>query len=74
MESQETKLIKNNNDYWERLFHQYAGMAMQGILSNQKYIEEIINKKECKCFAEDLATVAFDIASVLVEKVKTKEE
>ena len=60
-------------NYWEKLKHQYAGMAMLGILNNQKYIEEIINKKECKCFAEDLAVVAVDIAVTLAEKLKTKE-
>ena len=49
-------------DYWTRLEHQYAGMAMQGILSRQ-YVDfdKIIEK-------------SVEFAHALVEKMKNKEE
>lgn len=36
------KDLADDPDYWERLKHQYAGMAMQGIMS---YVEQITPKK-----------------------------
>ena len=49
-------------DYWTRLEHQYAGMAMQGMLSRQ-YVDfdKIIEK-------------SVEIAHALVQKLKEKEE
>ena len=52
-------------DYWTRLEHQYAGMAMQGMLSNPA-CENLITKAIVK--------EAVDIATALVEKLKEKEE
>ena len=52
---------ENNPDYWEKLLHQYAGMAMQGMLSNPA-CENLITKAIVK--------EAVDIASALVEKLK----
>lgn len=48
--------------YWEKLLHQYAGMAMQGMLTNPKLcdIETPIS----------LASTAFTIATALIEKLK----
>ena len=61
-------------DYWEKLLHQYAGMAMQGILSNisfMKISEDAIAKGER---AKDItARTAIDFASALVEKLKNSE-
>ena len=56
---------KNNPDYWTRLEHTYAGMAMQGILSRSGY--EIF---------EDLKMEDWCIktAHALVQKLKEKEE
>jgi hypothetical protein len=34
----EKSLPKDEPDYWEKLKHQYAGMAMQGILSSDKIL------------------------------------
>lgn len=55
-------------DYWTRLEHQYAGMAMQGMLSNQTVIEAITN---CKATMERVIPLhAYRFAHALVEKMK----
>ena len=58
-------------DYWTRLKHQYAGMAMQGILGSEE-IMTCINKMPIK---EDklglvIAELSTNIAHALVEKMK----
>lgn len=50
-------------DYWTRLKHKYAGMAMQGILAH-----------EGTEFRNYIPQEAMDIAHALVEKLKEKEE
>ena len=50
-------------DYWTRLEHQYAGMAMQGILSNANHA---LWDRENN--AEGIAKSASAIAHALVEK------
>ena len=52
---------KNNPDYWTRLEHQYAGMAMQGLLQSPHL--NIMQE-------EPLVGMASSIAHVLVEKMK----
>ena len=58
-------------DYWERLKHQYAGMAMQGIMMNEKMQYDLF-----KAFGKDeslditISDFAIDIANTLVEKLK----
>ena len=56
-------------DYWTRLEHQYAGMAMQGILSGDSIMERIAKFK-----VEDLPSLVTDLsiqlAHALVEKMK----
>ena len=59
--------------YWEKLEHQYAGMAMQGIISNEDYLQSFSEDARGDLF-EDIARVAADIAHALVEKLKEKEE
>ena len=46
--------------YWEKLLHQYAGMAMQGILSNQNIGADV-------AYMVNLST---ELATALVEKLK----
>ena len=52
--------IKQDNaytpDYWTRLEHQYAGMAMQGLLSNERCWEENADKiaEVAICYAKEL--------------------
>ena len=56
-------------DYWTRLEHQYAGMAMQGMLANANhYLWE--RKQNYK----SLVANAAELAHALVEKLKKKEE
>ena len=49
-------------DYWEKLKHQYAGMAMQGILSNQNIGADVT-------YMVNLST---EVATALVEKLKNE--
>ena len=46
----------NDPDYWEKLLHQYAGMAMQGLLSNERCWEEDADKiaEVAICYAKEL--------------------
>ena len=54
-------------DYWEKLKHQYAGMAMLGMLSNE-YTHKLYldNKNYPNCVLND----SIKIAIALVEKLK----
>ena len=54
-------------DYYEKLKHQYAGMAMQGILSNP---EVDLDYKSDECMPQAVAATAYNIAHALVEKIK----
>lgn len=60
-------------DYWTRLEHQYAGMAMQGILSDNVAMEQIVYNQE-GMIAKIVANFAVTCATALVEKLKEKEE
>ena len=57
--------VDDTPDYWTRLEHQYAGMAMQGILTQEGALE---------ASAKDVAFDAILYATALVEKLKEKEE
>ena len=48
--------FSGNPDYWEKLKHQYAGMAMQGLLSNERCWEENADKiaEVAICYAKEL--------------------
>ena len=64
------KSFPKDEDYWTRLEHQYAGMAMQGMLSNPafpKHSQEGYYKK-------NIVNNAYEYAHALVEKYKEKEE
>ena len=56
-------------DYWTRLEHQYAGMAMQGILSNP---ESELDYKYDETLPQALAGCAAKLAHALVEKLKSE--
>ena len=62
------EFLDNPQDYWTRLEHQYAGMAMQGILSNANHA---LWDRENN--AEGIAKSASAIAIALVEKYKKEE-
>lgn len=57
------KSFPKDEDYWTRLEHQYAGMAMQGVLTRGSWSE-----------VKDIIEYASKIAHALVEKYKEKEE
>lgn len=60
-------IVNEDPDYWTRLEHQYAGMAMQGLLANH-YITDRIDVSVL------ITEAASSIAHTLVEKLKEKEE
>ena len=49
-------IYQDSPDYWTRLEHQYAGMAMQGLLSNERCWEENADKiaEVAICYAKEL--------------------
>ena len=57
---------KADPDYWTRLEHQYAGMAMQGIMT---YIEQITPKKG-RSYCDEIVDISLKVAHALVEKLK----
>ena len=57
-------------DYWTRLEHTYAGMAMQGLMTILPNIGGI----EGRTPKDEIVDIATDIAHALVEKLKEKEE
>ena len=58
-------------DYWTRLEHQYAGMAMQGLCANTKFMQD--HEGDFQCNEDMIAVYAKDIAHALVEKYKKEE-
>ena len=56
-------------DYWTRLEHQYAGMAMQGLMS---YAEQI-TPKEGRSFCDEIVGISVKVAHALVEKMKEEK-
>lgn len=64
----------NEPDYWEKLHHQAAISAMQGMLSNSAYMENFV---KYAVEGESLVSVttqnAFDYATALVEKLKNEK-
>ena len=63
--------IKYDPDYWTRLEHQYAGMAMQGILSNP---ESELDYNDDETLPQALAACAAKVAHALVEKIKEERK
>lgn len=59
--------INSDPDYWTRLEHQYAGMAMQGLLSSGK-LNIIMDNSDV--LPEGFAIMSRNFAHALVEKMK----
>ena len=56
--------MTNTPDHWEKLKHQYAGMAMQGLMA----------ERECINFTfDDMADISVKYATALVEKLKEEK-
>lgn len=56
-------------DYWTRLEHQYAGMAMQGLMSILPQIGGIEGRSK----QTEVVDIATSVAHTLVEKYKKEE-
>ena len=63
--------LSSDPDYWTRLEHQYAGMAMQGLCANTKFMRD--HEDDFQCNEGMIAVYAKDIAHALVEKYKKEE-
>jgi len=61
----EKSLPKDEPDYWEKLKHQYAGMALQGILSNPEQIA---------LYDIDCVGLAVRTVDLLINKLKEEEK
>jgi hypothetical protein len=61
--------VNYDPDYWTRLEHQYAGMAMQGILSMPVY-----GSNGSEVDQDAVIECAMEYAHALVEELKNKEE
>ena len=59
-----------NPDYFDRLLHQYAGMAMQGILANKDVDVLILSNEEISF----IANRTIELAHALVEKMKEERK
>ena len=58
-------------DYWTRLEHQYAGMAMQGMLNNSLLITSLLKvNKSHEDIVDEVTSTAIRYAHALVEKMK----
>ena len=68
-------LDNGDPDYWTRLEHQYAGMAMQSYVSNNVYLREIREMcKEPQEMRDLIADLSILLATTLIQKLKKKEE
>jgi hypothetical protein len=74
--TKESLIILNDEpDYWEKLRHQYAGMAMQGMLGNSDYIERFTaHTIDGISDEDDIAKYAKDYATALVNRFKEEEK
>ena len=66
------ELEEVNPDYWEKLKHQYAGMAMQAILSSNVMME-ILSRRDNGTMEDEVAMEANDYATALVNKLKEEK-
>ena len=62
-----------NPDYWTRLEHQYAGMAMQGLISCKETLLQLGNARDMST-EEATASAAYNIAHALVKKMKEERK
>lgn len=60
--------------YWQKLKHQYAGMAMQGMLNNPLLTGLLKVNKSHEDFVDEVTRTALRYAHALVEKYKKEEK
>ena len=56
-------------DYWDKLLHQYIGMVMQGMLSNEYAHKLYLDNKN---YPDSMLNDSIKIATALVEKLKNE--
>ena len=59
-------IIKDEPDYWEKLKHQYAGMAMQQMVNHVNQGYEYVYK--------ETAIIALNFATALVNRLKEESQ
>ena len=62
--------LTNSPDYWTRLEHTYAGMAMQGLMTSLPNIGGL----EGRTPKDEVVDIAMETAHALVQKLKEKEK
>ena len=67
------RFIDDEPDYWEKLHHQAAIAAMQGILSNDELLNDIFKGVYPTERPKYLANRIDDYATALVEKLKNEK-
>ena len=70
-DSEKTLYDELDEVYWANMKHQYAGMAMQGILSNP---ESELDYNDDETLPQALAACAAKVAHALVEKIKEERK
>lgn len=69
------KSFPKDDDYWTRLEHQYAGMAMQGMLNNSLLTTGLLKAgKSHEDFVDEVTRTALRYAHALVEKMKEERK
>lgn len=67
-------LDNGDPDYWTRLEHQYAGMAIQGMLNNSLLITGLLKvNKSHEDIVDKVTSTAIRYAHALVEKYKKEK-
>jgi hypothetical protein len=66
----ELEFLDDDPDYWTRLEHQYAGMAMQGLMT----ILPNIGGLEGRTPKDEIVDISTETAHALIQKLKEKEE
>lgn len=61
-------------DYWDKLLHQYAGMAMQSMLSNTSLVSILFDAtKDHEEMLKEVVICSHEYAHALVEKLKEEK-
>ena len=69
------KSFPKDDDYWTRLEHTYAGMAMQGMLNNSLLITGLLKvNKSHEDIVDEVTGTAIRYAHALVEKMKEERK
>ena len=67
--------LSSDPDYWTRLEHQYAGMAMKGMLNNSLLTTGLLKAgKSHEDFVDEVTRTALRYANALVEKMKEERK